>query len=419
MMNNKTVGDVVKSGLCTSCGVCRGACAKKCIQFKYGHENNVPFIDESSCTNCGLCYSLCPGKGLPLKSISDSLWKETEGINHNQYCGYALSAYIGYSKDNDVRYHSASGGVVSQFLLYLMDKGIVDGAIVVRFKEDNPLEPEPFIAKTKADILNSRGSKYVIQSYDRVIDQALNFEGKLVVVGLPCQIQGLRLLCSKKKYLSEKIIGYFAIYCSLNKTKHSIDYYLDHYKIKRDVIGRFAFRDDGCLGFMKLEDKQGNIIKKVKYEQYWHGTHSFFSNGRCSLCIDHFGELADISFGDIHIDPYKQDTIGVNSMITRSRFWDNHLNECKRNGYISLKEESLDLLVSSQPYSKFFKKGAGVKCNLKMRSWIGKGIPIYDTSNNVKPKLKHYISELSKAWMRHVGHHKSLWFIIHLLDKSK
>lgn len=418
-MMNRTVSNVVKSGLCTSCGVCKGACAKQCIQFKYGQENNVPVIDESACTKCGLCYSVCPGKGLPLKSISDSLWADTEGTNYNKYCGYALSAYTGYSQDEDVRFHSASGGVVSRFLTYLIEKGIVDGAIVVRFKDENPLEPEPFIATSKEDILNSRGSKYIVISYDKVIEQALNFNGKFVVVGLPCQIQGLRLLSSKKKSLSEKIVGYFAIYCSLNKTKHSVDYYLDHYEIKRDNIGKFAFRDDGCLGFMKVSDKEGNVIKKVKYENYWHGTHNFFANSRCSLCIDHFGELADISFGDIHIDPYKQDTIGVNSMITRSKIWDDHLRECAKNGYISLKEESVDLVVSSQPYSKIYKKGAGVVCNFKMRSLLSRQNPVYDTENMSKPSFKNYILEISKAWMRHVGHHKSLWFIIHLLDKSK
>lgn len=418
-MMNKTVSEVVKSGLCTSCGVCKVACAKKCIQFKYGQEKNVPYIDESICTECGLCYSVCPGKGLPLNFISDSLWKETEGVCHNKYCGYALSAYTGYSQDEDIRFHSASGGVVSQFLIYLLEKGIVDGAIVVRFNIDNPLEPEPFIATTKDEILNSRGSKYVVLSYDKVLEQALAFDGKLVVVGMPCQIQGLRLLCSKKKTLSEKIIGFFSIYCSLNKTKHSIDYYLYHYKIERDKIGKFAFRDDGCLGYMKIADKKGVVIKKVKYESYWHGTHNFFANGRCALCIDHFGELADISFGDIHVDPYKQDTIGVNSMITRSRFWDNHLKECACNGYILLKAESLDVVVSSQPYSKIYKKGAGIVCNFKMRSLIGKKNPDYDTPHYSKPRLKNYISEISKAWMRHIGHHRSLWFIVHFLDKSK
>lgn len=165
--------------------------------------------------------------------------------------------------------------MVTQFLLYLLDRKIIDGAVVVGYKKDDPLCPYPFIATTKEEIMQSRGSKYVVVSYDEIMSQLKKVDKRLVLVGLPCQIQGFRKLAQKSKKISRCIIGYFAIYCSLNKTKHSIDYYLYRYNVNRKEVSYFSFRDDGCLGYMKIADKKGVVIKKVPYIKYWHGTHSF------------------------------------------------------------------------------------------------------------------------------------------------
>jgi len=51
-------------------------------------------------------------------------------------------------------------GVVTQLLIFLLEKGIIDGALVVRMREDQPLEPEPFIARTKEEIISTSKFKY-------------------------------------------------------------------------------------------------------------------------------------------------------------------------------------------------------------------------------------------------------------------
>ena len=416
-MNKDNVNKVVKEGLCCSCGVCKTSCSKGAISFKYGKERNTPVIDAKACVNCGLCYDVCPGKGINLQHRSNLLYSDQTGAEFNKYCGYYVGSYVAHSNSEEIRFHSSSGGVVTQFLLYLLNSKQIDGALVVRYRKDNPLEPEPFIATTEKEILSSRGSKYLVLSYDKVLDDLDRFEGRIVVVGLPCQIQGIRILAEKKKKIRDKILGYFAIYCSLTKTKHSMDYYLWRYGMKRDEIGRFSFRDDGCLGYMRVEDKEGNLIRKVKYEKYWHGTHSFFINNRCALCVDHFGELADVSFGDIHIKPYSQDTIGVNSVISRNVLWDSMLKSCAGCGDLFVKTVSVEDVIKSQPYSKIRKKGAGVKCLMLIRGLIGKENPVYDLNNNSNISVKTYIIEILNAIMRRAGGHRIFWPIIRLFDR--
>lgn len=414
------VTQVERNGLCTSCGVCAGSCPKKCITFCYGKERNIPVVNADKCIGCGLCYDVCPGKGIELNGWSKTLFGDIKNIHVDEFAGHYLNSYTGYSTNEEVRMHSATGGMVTQFLMWLLRIREIDGAIVVRYSKNNPLEAEPFIATSQEDVWNSRSSKYIVLSMDKIARAIADGDYKrLIVVGLPCQIQGLRQLANKNKKIREAIIGYFSIYCSVNKTKLSILYYPKRYSVPLDRIASFSFRDDGCMGFMKFNDKEGNVLKKIPYLSYWFGTHSFFSNPRCSLCIDQLGELADISFGDIHIKPYSDDLIGTNSIITRSEKWDVLLKRCNDEGFVSLNEIDIDTLVSSQTYTRIFKKGAGVKTNMMIRNILGKKNPVYDYSYKGKVSFKNIASELTKSMMRTIGRFPQLWWIIRFLDNNK
>lgn len=413
---------VVKNGLCLSCGVCAGSCGHNAISFEYGCERNIPRVDESKCINCGLCYDVCPGKGIRLNAISDQLFGNETNIRKNFCSGYYLDSYVGHSEDYNIRYHSATGGMVSQFLMYLLKKKIIDGAVVVRYKRDSPFEPEPFIATTEEDIWESRSSKYVVVSYDKVANEIIKSDvtKRLAVVGLPCHIHGWRLLAMKNKKIRLSIVGYFAIYCSINKTKLSLEYYPWRYGIDRNSVGYFTFRDDGCMGYMKFQDMSGNDITKIPYLDFWYGTHSFFANPRCSLCVDQLGELADISFGDIHIEPWLHDTIGTNSIIVRSEFWNRILKDCAREGFVWLDSIPMDTLVESQGYTKFFKKGEGVKTNFILRYLVGKRNPVYDVPMDAGGvKVSTFLIEIGKIIMRRIGKHRKLWFVVRFFDGKR
>lgn len=419
-MNIKySVAKVVSNGLCTSCGICAGACHKGSISFLYGRERNVPVVDSNTCVNCGICYEVCPGKGLLLNKMSEKLFSYEAKIKKDVCAGYYLQTYIGHSLDEDIRYHCATGGMVTQFLTWLLKKGEIDGAVVVRYRKDNPFEPEPFIAISPEEIWESRSSKYILLSMDKIAREIANGRYKnLVVVGLPCMIQGWRQLAQKNKKVREAIKGFFAIYCSVNKTKLSMEYYPWRYKVEKSDVERFAFRDDGCLGYMKFTGKDEKVLKKIPYLNFWFGTHSFFTNFRCSLCIDQLGELADLSFGDIHIEPYSQDFIGTNSIIARTPEWRNLLEQCCMEGFVMLEDVPISTLIRSQLYTRDFKKGPGVKANFLLRKIIGRKNPHYDYEYAGSVGLKVLFVEFCKVLMRCVGRHKSLWLLIKMIDKN-
>ena len=160
-------------------------------------------------------------------------------------------------------------------------------------------------------------------------------------------------------------------------------------------------------------------MKKIPYKSFWYGTHSFFTNPRCLMCIDQLGELADISFGDIHIKPYSDDEIGTNSIISRSAYWDEKLNQCKRENVISLDIIAIETLIKSQLYTKKYKKGSGVKAYMNIRRMMGKSIPAYDYQYAGPVSVKDYLSAMSKMLMYAIGKRSYLWWLIKLLDRTK
>lgn len=412
----KNVAEVVESGLCVGCGVCMDICPSKCIEILH-RDLNSPIINESQCVFCGKCIRVCPGKGIKLDELATSYYAG-DGIKYDSVLGYYDNCFSGYSTDDEIRFHGASGGAASQFLIFLLDQKIIDGAVVVGFQEKNPMYPRVYIARNKKEVLDAKSSKYCVVAYDGIIKKLEHSDGKFVVVGLPCHIQGFRQAALVSRNIKGKILGYFSIYCSAGKSMKSQDYFLYRYKVERNRIARFSYRDYGCMGSMVFEDSNGNdIVKRIPCLTYYKSAKGFFTPWRCLLCVDHFGELADVCFGDIQTGEFKNDKIGVNSIISRSHYWSDLLLNAKECGCMHLDDLDKRTLIISQSFCRNQKKGAGVVAEFRIRKFLGKKVPQYDQPFVTKDvQVKHYIKTALRIAMRFVGKHQSLWWIIKLVE---
>lgn len=412
----KNVAQVVHDNLCLGCGVCQDACPKKCIKITHGRELNYPIVDNSLCIECTRCLNVCSGIGIDMKKYESIICK-SENLKYDKYLGYIDNCFSGYSIDNNIRYHSASGGCLSSFLIYLLDKKIIDGAAVVGWDNNNPMSPRTYIARNRDEIIAAKSSKYCVISYEGIINEIQQNKGKYVIVGLPCHIQSFRKFCSISRIVKERIIGFFSIYCSSNRTRLSQKYLIYRYNVKKDDIYSFAYRDNGCLGSMVFKNKNDEIIKSVPYPEYWIGMRAFFNVPRCSLCIDHYGELSDISFGDLHVGNFINDKIGINSIISRSAHWTDLLLKSCNEGFLKLDYLSPEILKESQGYAIKQKKGPGVASAFKLRSIFHKKNPDYNTQLICKYTKVGLIKEIIKNIMQIIGRNKHLWFIIKILDR--
>lgn len=428
----------IANDLCTGCGVCVAACPTTAISTIVKDGRFLPSIDNTRCNNskgCHRCYEVCPGVGVNLVELAKQDFND-EGIIEDKMAGRYLACFTGYATDYEIRYHSASGGMVSQFLIWLLEKKHIDGAIVTRFDNNNPLMVESFIATSREDVVSARSSKYSPVSLHKALTDLKKAEGnKYVVVGLPCHIQGVRKLLAVDKRIREKVSGLFAIYCSCGRTFYMTEHVFKERGIKQESLNYFQYRDEGCLGKMvaKCPLADGDTIRVVNsnsesiayneeriykehYQSYYHPLRSFFIPRRCLFCIDHYGELGDISFGDIHIKPYSDDKIGVNSLIVRKGSWMDLLDGCKDEGAIVLDEIPFKSISDSQAMS-FKKKGRnGAFINICRK--LGKKTPVYDVDYLRKPTGHDWIDYFQNRFQQFLGRHKVLWPIVTLL-KSK
>ena len=425
MYSHKNVNYI--NNLCLGCGICEDVCPKHCITIQRKNEENKPKLNETQCLGdkCGRCLKVCPGVGINLKEIANSLYGNEQ---EDKYIGRYMSLHTGYSLDYDIRLHSASGGLVSQFLIYLLDKKIIDGAVVTGFSDEDHLTPASYIARTKEEILKARSSKYCPVALNKVGNEIKNTNGKYVIVGLPCHIQGFRKRAMIDGKFREKVIGYFSIYCSSNRTFYAQEFLFKKYGVNKQNVRYFAFRDNGCLGNMIIEvghkeeefpsfaaDKcsecrESKSLISIPYIRYYGALRSFFKPRRCLTCIDHYGELADVCFGDIHIKPYSEDKIGISSWIVRNQYFEDLFKKAAEEGYIRM--ETLDAFTLNESQkAMLYPKQRRAHAIMNMDRLIGRKTVSYDKELE-HPHLKDYVSEIICLCQRFVGRHKCFWGIV-------
>lgn len=436
-MGHNTIPNIsytLHHNLCTGCGICEGACPHGAITTVVKQGRFLPTIDEKLCRNskgCHRCMDSCPGVGVDLVKMADEFFVDN-GTKTDKWVGHYLKCFTGHSNDEDIRYHCASGGMVSQFLIFLLEKGYIDGAVVTAFDPKNELLVRSYIAHNREEVLQAKSSKYAPVSLHSMA-QAIKQENgtKYVIVGLPCHIQGFRKLEIIDRKFREKIAGYFAIYCSSGRTFYLTEHVFKERGIRKEDLTYFAYRDEGCLGSLVAKQQCGirvansnsetalykeDEVYKERYQSYYHPLRSFFIPRRCLFCIDHYGELGDVCFGDIHIKPYMDDKIGVNSLVVRKRQWLDLLEEAQSEGFITLDEIPVETLNASQQMAGK-KKGRNERF-IVLNKRLGRVMPEYDVPLPDKTGLKTVLDYLQNRAQQFLGRHKSLWWLVSKLKKD-
>ncbi|GAI03623.1 unnamed protein product, partial [marine sediment metagenome] len=226
---DKTISKVVETGLCTGCGTCAGICPQQCIAMVEDTSKGIylPQLEREKCNECGVCLKVCPGHEVDFKALNLEIFgKEPEDILLGNY----LNCYTGHATDYDIRYNSASGGLVTALLIFALEQGLIDGALVTKMRENNPLEPQSFIARTAEEIISAAKSKYCPVPANIALKQLLKEEGMFAVVGLPCHIHGVRKAELVNSKLKEKVALRLGLFCSQTPSFFATEYILQKMK---------------------------------------------------------------------------------------------------------------------------------------------------------------------------------------------
>ena len=297
----KTVQFVVDQNLCTCCGACAAICPKDAIEMEINpYGVYTPKIDKAKCINCGLCVRTCPGYAFDYVAQMKKIHGK---MPENIALGPCLEAWAGYTTDEEILKTSQSGGFVSSLLIYCLDQGIIDGAVVSKWKEEDPFRPQTYIARNRKEVLAAVGSKYNPLPAAMAMKEILEQDGKFAFVGTSCQIQAMRKAEDIFPELKEKIQIYIGLHCLKVFNYHYHEQIAHKIREKKENISYFRFRDKIWRGWpcdMRLQSRDGKAYNLTgPYSRWW--ARSYFSNYRCQLCFDKFNEFSDISCGDCRI----------------------------------------------------------------------------------------------------------------------
>lgn len=294
---------MIDAGLCTRCGICMGICPENVI---FRDLKMFPLL-SGDCIECGLCFNCCPGGKVNFKELHQDVF----GKQYNEECCLAFveSINLCYAKDKAVRNSGSSGGVVTMLLIYLLEKGLINGAVVVTMDDNDPFAAKGVLAKTTEDIIKASRSKYIVTPSMEVLKEIRKLDGKFAVVGLPCQVHGIRKLTRVDPELAGKIIFILGLMCSYTLEPDSIHRLAQIKKIRNDKINEFEFRGGKWPGNFRFINRSSseNEIVTLSFPFTMNAMFTIFTPLRCFRCYDGINEFADLSFGDFYSDAYRSE----------------------------------------------------------------------------------------------------------------
>ena len=400
---------IVKRDLCTGCGTCAGICPTSALKMIKNDSKGIylPQLNGNDCNQCGICFEICPGHSVDFKGLNLAVFGKEQA---DSLIGNYMNLYIGHATNHEIRYNSASGGLVTAILIFALEEGIIDGALVTRMKEDNPLEPEPFIARTREDIIEASKSKYCPVPANLALKEILKEDGEFAVVGLPCHIHGIRKAEVVNKKMKEKIVLHLGIFCSYNRNFLATEYLLQKFHIKKKDVTKLDYRGEGWIGGMTITSKNGNK-KFIPHTTYWtRMLRSYFVPRRCILCSDQCCELADISFGDIWLPEYRDDKIGTSVVISRSVLGEALLQSAALKRIIELNNIDKVKIIESQKSSLFLKKNQ-LKARFFLLKIFNKAIPNYN-QDLLNSNLVAYLHTILLYLQIYISSKRRLWNLL-------
>jgi len=284
-------------------------------------------------------------------------------------------------------------------LIYVLEKGIISGALVTRMKKDNPLEPEPFIARTKEEIVEASKSKYCPVPANVVLNEILNSKKweKFAVVGLPCHIQGIRKAEKVNEILRNKIKLHLGIFCSHTLSFTGTSLLLKKINIEKKEVKKISYRGEGWPGKIRIDLKNGKQRHISNQSPLWNIIfNSFFSTPtRCLLCNDLTAEFSDISFGDPWLpEIMSKEQVGRSIIISRTKQSEELLNTANSDGYIELSQIEPEKVMQSQRTFLHFKK-INLKERIRLRRLFSKESPQISMCKTKISSYNKFVAALS------------------------
>jgi coenzyme F420 hydrogenase subunit beta len=294
--------EVINSGLCTGCAGCVVACPHDVIGYHHEPGAYRPFhLEEelgfADCVHgqkgCTSCTRACPRFRAWEPQANEHLFGRDRQAD--ELAGVLDDILLVRAKDPTVHEKGQDGGLVSAILLWCLENGIIDGALVSYLEGDGSTwKAVPGVATNRDEVLAGAGSRYTYSANTLALDEALERGlSNVALVGMSCQASIAPVMWSRKiGKISKPIKLNIGLLCSktfddsifeeLFATKYGLDV--------RDIVKM------NIKGAFQLWMRNGDFHEIPLKE-----CHAWTRTG-CNHCPDFAAEHADISTGGIGKD---------------------------------------------------------------------------------------------------------------------
>ncbi len=291
--------EVVTSGLCTGCAGCVVACPYDVLGYEDGEGVYRPFHLEpeggpGGCVHgdrgCTSCTRACPRFRAWEPEIDTHLFGRTR--TPDEVDGVSKDIILAKAADPRIAEAGQDGGLVSAILLWALEHGYIDAALVSYLEGDGTTwKAIPGVARTPDDILAAAGSRYTYSANTMAYAEAVaGGAEKLALVGMSCQSSVPPVMAARKAGKpARRFVLNIGLLCSKTFDDAIFPELLEaKYGLRKEDIVKMNVK-----GALQVWTRDGGFHEVPLKE-----CHAWTREG-CKLCPDFAAEHADISTGGI------------------------------------------------------------------------------------------------------------------------
>jgi coenzyme F420 hydrogenase subunit beta len=340
----ETIEEVVRSGLCTGCGMCESIAGREQVEMGLGINGHMrPLVRKQlPLAVQNRVMQVCPGAnlegpGTPADTKIEPLWGPVRSVDRS------------WAADEEVRLHGAGGGTLTALAGYLLDSGEVSAILHVKADPERPWLTVSTVSRSSSDLHAAAQSRYGPSS-PLVNAHALLDEGvRFAVIAKPCDVSAVRSLMKRDERAAKQIAYLLTIFCGGTHHARVPKAIMRFHGVEEKDVAVFRYRGDGWPGPLRVETKEGKA-HDMTYQGAWvDRPWKYDMQFRCKICVDAVGEVADISVPDGWVmrdgKPQFDEAPGTNIAITRTDAGVALLDAARKAGYLTLAPMTVDELA--------------------------------------------------------------------------
>jgi coenzyme F420 hydrogenase subunit beta len=296
----------------------------------------------------------CPG----YKIDYPALYQKHFGAEPESWlAGHVEKVRTGFSGAPAVRSAGASGGVLTQSLIYLLETGRVDAVILAKQGVPTPDKARAVIASTREEIIAGAQSVYIPVSMLDILTQLAPGK-KYAITCLPEQSAALRIMQQNGFAPAKQIEFVVGPYTGTALYPAAIRCFLRSKRVKDDdPITVLNWRAGEWPGYLEIKTQSGRVIQTPKV--YYNFLIPFFVTQTSLQSMDFANEFADLAVGDAWSPVFEAQGGGHSITVTRTPEMEAIISEMSEKGLLEMEVE--DPLKASDMHGHMldFKKRGG------------------------------------------------------------